>query len=257
DSGWEEVTYSHGPYWQHAGPFRDGQEPNDEAKWRPYTFSKRYGSEQQSVGWPGAEHLVGVSENFLILDGVPEGAEGDHYHYLRTTVWVATDTSCLFVFGRRRDHDMVSLRAAEREPFGYRVPAGTRLWIDGDEIHLPRATGAEVSAPARFSPGEHTVLLRVVAPALNYAAFVQSAPGEPDPYVPRLRWFSDVDPVVYDVAAGRADPVGWYRFTAPPGVRRIRVGARCRGVEAWLDGRPVPVRDGKIALPEPVRRATT
>jgi hypothetical protein len=101
------------------------------------------------------------------------------------------------------------------------------------------------------------VLLRVVAPALNYAAFVQSAPGEPDPYVPRLRWFSDVDPVVYDVAAGRADPVGWYRFTAPPGVRRIRLGARCRGVEAWLDGRPVPVRDGEIALPEPGPRATT
>ena len=112
DRGWTEVTYSHGPYWLEAGPFPDGTQPSDSADWRPYVFSKRHGSAEQSVGWPGAEHLVGVSENFLILDGLTQD-EPEHHHYLHTTVRSRRDTSCLFVFGRQRDPDMVSLRAAD------------------------------------------------------------------------------------------------------------------------------------------------
>ena len=89
---------------------------------------------------------------------------------------------------------------------------------------------------------------------LNYAAFVSAHPGEPDAYVPGLRWFTDADPVVYDVAADRTDPVAWYRFPAPPGVRRIRLAACARGVEAWVDGRPVTVHDGEIVVHEPAPR---
>ncbi len=259
DAAWDEVQFSHGPYWRQLGPFAPGAEPDDvlaralagdaRLAWQPYELSQQFGSQRQSVGWKGAEHLVGVSENFLILDGPPGG-----HHYLATTVVAPEKTERLFVFGRQRDHDMVSVPVADREPFTYRVPAGTRLWIDGAEVALPLDdAGAGIAVRVKLRGGPNQVLLRLVQPdegrLLNYAAFVRALPWDADPYVPRLRWFAEPQDLVYDVAPECAEPVAWYRFTAPPGVRRMRLDVRCRGVEAWVGGQPVAVADdGAIAL---------
>src|SRR5262249_40992163 len=83
DTSWTEVQYSHGPYWRHLGPFVEGEEPGDlleralagdrSLPWERYSYSKRFGTNRR-VGYTGFSawfnHLLGVSDNFLVLDGV-------------------------------------------------------------------------------------------------------------------------------------------------------------------------------------------
>jgi alpha-L-rhamnosidase/Glycosyl hydrolases family 2, sugar binding domain len=266
DSGWTEVTYSYGPYWWHLGPVTPGAEPegllerarlgDDRLGWRPYIFSKRFGSQREAVGGPGLEHLLGVSDNFLVLDGPATAASGPSHHYLGTVIVADEDTDCRFVFGRQPEHETVSLPASERGKFEYRVPSGTRLWLDGDEVDLATSPPRpQIEAAVRLSRGEHRVLLRIVQPddhiVRNYAVFVRSAPGSADPYVPVLRWFTEPEQLMYDITPERADPVGWYRFLAPPGAHTIRLDLAARAVEAWVDGRPAAVDNGTISLGPP------
>ena len=133
DSGWPEVTYSYGPYWRHLGPVTPGTESegfleraqlgDDRLGWRHYTFSKRFGSQREAVGWPGLEHLLGVSDNFLVLDGAVTAANGPSHHYLYTVIVADEDTDCRFIFGRQPEHDTVSRPASERRQPEYQVPA--------------------------------------------------------------------------------------------------------------------------------------
>jgi hypothetical protein len=173
----------------------------------------------------------------------------------------------VFVFGRKRDHDIISLGERERTPFRYRVPADTQAWVNGQPIlRLGNDEGPEVRATVRLQRGHNRVLLRIVeVPAQsevagfissvrndgagNYAAFVRTVPDSPDRFVPRLRWFAQDQGLLYDVAPGAAQRVGWYRFTAPPGLRLFSIPLHARSVKAWVDGESVPVVDGTVTLP--------
>lgn len=261
DGGWDEALYSHGPYWRHLGPVRDDTmlaralRGDATLEWQRFEFSKRYGSARQAEGWPGAEHLLGVSNNFLVFDRLPDEApDGPHRHYLFTCVEPPAAGEYRFVFGYWRPHDMISMPASDREPFDYQVPIGTRLWIDGEAVAaVTEPVGPELAATVHLKAGRNAVLLEVVQPdrsrVTNYAAFLRGEPEEPDPYAPAVRWSQALEDFVYDVDAAR---VGWYRFLAPPGMREMRLRTRARAMEAWVDGRPVDVRDGTISLPAPV-----
>jgi hypothetical protein len=91
----------------------------------------------------------------------------------------------------------------------------------------------------------------------NYAAFVRTVPESPDPFVPRLRWFARDHGLRYDVAPAAAQRVGWYRFTAPPGLRLFSMPLHARSVEAWVDGQSVSVIDGTVTLPIAKRDVST
>jgi hypothetical protein len=78
-------------------------------------------------------------------------------------------------------------------------------------------------------PGRgHFVLERIGAP-------------EPDVRTPlSMQWYDRLGLVPFDVRAQASSPVGWYRFTAPPGLRGMNVSARGQ-IQAWADGRPLSV----------------
>jgi hypothetical protein len=103
------------------------------------------------------------------------------------------------------------------------------------------------------------VLLRYDKPGRGH--FVLLAPGN-EPSVRQsgalaMRWFGDPRVIPFDCRPNLPKPVGWYRFTAPPGLRAMIVTAFGK-VQAWVDGIPVNGKEqagvwrfelAKIALP--------
>jgi hypothetical protein len=288
DGSWETVQYSHGPYWLEIGPYTEATEPegliekavrgDDGLDWRPYSFSKEVGSLRRHersgfLGW--FQHLIGVPQNFLVLDdeqpvqrplwpldlGGGETIERDqHHHYLFTTVIAPDDGDYIFSVGRRAGHPELS-GLDQDALLDYHVPAGTKLWVNGDTALSVDQTAdtAELSTKVQLRRGANDVLLRVVHPkgsdGSSYAAFLASEPVDDDPFVPRLLWFREPQQLVYDIHPDAEHRIGWYRFEAPPGVREMRLHADARLVEAWVDGERVDVNDGAIALSSP--RANT
>jgi hypothetical protein len=56
-----------------------------------------------------------------------------------------------------------------------------------------------------------------------------------------MRWHDDPGILPFDVRPAVAAPAGWYRFTAPPGLRAMTIVAR-GAPAAWAAGRPVSIR---------------
>ena len=64
------------------------------------------------------------------------------------------------------------------------------------------------------------------------------------------RWWKNGDVLPLDTRPGEPRPVGWYRFTSPPGLRAMTIAARGR-VQAWVDGKEVAVKDDKAVVSTP------
>jgi len=67
----------------------------------------------------------------------------------------------------------------------------------------------------------------------------------PSPY---LECFNEVSDIVYDIKPQATKRVGWYRFTAPPGLRQLSLNTRA-GARVWVDGVPAEVQDGTAYVP--------
>ena len=67
----------------------------------------------------------------------------------------------------------------------------------------------------------------------------------PSPY---LTCFDEVPDVAYDVKPADEPRIGWYRFTAPPGLRRLKLGTSATA-QVWVDGQPAEVRNGVAIVP--------
>lgn len=266
DDDWEQVTYSYGPYWQHLGPFEAGSQPVDLVEralaggdglgWVPYTYSTKFGAERPAnrdmlLGW--FQHLLGVSDNFLMLDDVPVGSTNqDRYHYLRTTVHAPAAGTYTLRIGRRVEHPELTGYAID-ESIPYHVHSDTQAWVNGARaLTVPDEEVSEVTAQVRLERGRNVVLLRLVHIAgghlSSYAVLLDGQPMERDEQVPLLSWYRNPSPLTLDVRPAEAKRVGWYRFTAPPGLRELRMSLDAEEVQAWVDGVSVPVRDGVITL---------
>lgn len=68
----------------------------------------------------------------------------------------------------------------------------------------------------------------------------------PSPY---LECFNEVSDIVYDIKPQATKRVGWYRFTAPPGLRQLSLNTRA-GARVWVDGVPAEVQDGTACVPK-------
>jgi hypothetical protein len=62
--------------------------------------------------------------------------------------------------------------------------------------------------------------------------------------------------LIFDITPEKENPVGWYRFPAPPGMKAMRLSTNARRVEAWVDGQPVPVAGGRIDLESPIQEVS-
>jgi len=253
DSDWQKTTYSYGPYWWAIGPFEKGNEPEEmlqDAKsgsidtdkwhevagksfhWQRYSFSRKFGYEKRTRDFGG---LCGVPEDFLVFDAV-DGDE-DVIRYLFAHIYSPDERDYLFDFGGEADFP--------RE-----------VWINGEKaISVP---SGEAQKSIHLKEGFSDVLLKLVQPKggriETYAVFQKLATESFfDPYVPLLRWFVKPQDLVFDITPEKENPVGWYRFTAPPGMKAMRLNADVRKTSAWVDGQPVAVNWDRIDLESPVK----
>ena len=67
---------------------------------------------------------------------------------------------------------------------------------------------------------------------------------------PNLTCFDEVPDIAYDVKSPDAKRVGWYRFDASPGLRKLLLRSKAPA-RVWVDGVSVPVRDGVATVAEP------
>lgn len=74
---------------------------------------------------------------------------------------------------------------------------------------------------------------------------------QPSPY---LTCFDETPEIIYDIKREGARRVGWYRFTAPPGLNTLRLPTSAPA-RVWVDGNEIPVRDG-IARMDPAPAGT-
>jgi hypothetical protein len=283
DSRWPAVIYSYGPYWWHIGPFEEGKEPSalfEDAKqgklaenqhyeiagrtlqWEPYSFSQKFGYFGDIQGNPGIG-LLGVSENFLVFDqtGIPDATQ-----YLATYIYSDSAHDSVLYFGgkpekadyRKSPSGDVQHQVAKPK---FDVPYRKQAWVNGRLVlEAPPNQVTEAHTTVHLKQGWNPVLLKIVQQSgtgmATYAVIRDSAPPPPDPYVPEVRWFSDSPPVVYDLTPHNDHRIGWYRFKAPPGLTGMRITAKARGIEAWINGEKVPVENGAIKLGSPVKQVS-
>ena len=141
--------------------------------------------------------------------------------------------------------------------FGGTARVERRAWVNGAEVVAVRSEEADARGQVRLRQGRNTVLLKVLQPTgeevSTYVVFCTGETPRLDPFVPELPWFGEEHPLRYDITPDRKQPVGWYRFTAPPGAEAIRLHLRAEGVSVWVDGRPTPVEDGIVILDPPLK----
>jgi len=134
-------------------------------------------------------------------------------------------------------------------------------WINGQlttNTDVKLHAGANPIALKYDQPGRAYFVLSTEPEST--VARADAAPGERPKF--RLsplasRWWTNPAVLKFDVRAAEAVPVGWYRFTAPPGLRSMKLNARGK-VQAWLDGQAMAARkNGVFTARKPAVRAAT
>ena len=242
DSGWRTVTASYGARFWKLGPLPDDQvldratqidpaAPVEIAgklyRWQPYEFSMRWGVEGDAghQGYHGLKEEI--SDDFIALGKPRFESIGS-----TTTVYEAESDG-------ERYYLWTSVTAPRA--MNARVEAGGALpaavWINAVAL----ASGAKA---VHLNAGVNPVLLRYDHPGRGH--FLLEDPSAADfiqTYPLSSRWYDNPGVLPFDTRPGAARPAGWYRFTAPPGLRAMTIVARGE-VRAWVDGAPVSVRRG-------------
>ena len=194
-----------------------------------YEFSWRWGVE----GDPGDQGYHGLKEkvddNFIVVGkAIPTwiGANSTSYAmegagtYLWTTIMAPCEILAHALTGAIK-------------------PA--KVWLNGAVV-----TGGVL----RLKAGANPLVLEYGKPGRTY--FVASTEASlPESKISALAmsWHNDPTVLPFDVRAGEAKPVGWYRFTSPPGLQAMTVTARGK-VQAWVGGRELAVSGNKWTLSE-------
>jgi hypothetical protein len=250
---WPTFVCSFGPYFHAIGPFGPGEEPSDlvrdaidgridldrrysvgagSRRWERFSFSRKFGHHRAGARLSGRR---GVSDHFIFFDG--PGGDQEACRYLFTHV--QADASGRFRLRHGADNGQVR-----------------QVWINGKEMFSPAspADSDGGGVHVQLDEGLNTVFAQVVhLEGKPVEAFIVLRELEDDdapivPPIPRLKWFTKPSGLTYDIMPERRNPVGWYRFEVPPGTRAMGLELEAQDVEAWVEGRPVEIRDGRIEL---------
>lgn len=250
DSQWTKTTCSYGPRFWRIGPLPANGDTgavearllasntldpasavslgNQQYPWTKTDFSLRWGVEGKPAdqGGPhGLKEIVG--DEFIDLTSDKAGA----VWYLWTTLSFAHDAELPLKLGGT---------------------APVKAWLNGKEL-------AGDSPVVRFRKGANTMLLRLVqqkGKPLRAYAVPALVDANAKPRSLALRWFTEPTPFVYDIYPAEAKHVGWYRFTAPPGLRGMRLVAHGK-VRAWANGQELMVSAGEGGSDGATRYAAT
>ena len=231
---WRQATASFGPQFWKLGPVPDNFDeaallamPAPDERWKPYEFSWRWGIEND----PGHQGYHGLKEQVQ-----------DEFIALGQPRQTGTSTTYQKEAGGTRYYLWTSVQADREQSVQPRIgglrPA--RAWVNGrrDNWHL--------------QAGVNRILLRYDAPGRGYFVLeTAAAPAEwKQPLGLAMSWFNKPGVLPFDARAQTAHPVGWYRFTAPPGLRGLDLAVHGRA-QAWINGRETPMQNGHIVLAEP------
>ena len=293
DSSWEQVTFSHGPYWWTIGPFAPGEEPAEMLRrarygemdsdadcevggatwrWQPYSFSQKHGYEsregtsamQVALNMNG---LTGVPKDFLVFQAIDATRATAAADIEALPGGAASRTKMENQEGEGRVFQrylFTWIWAPEDKEyvfdFGGKARFSRQAWINGEEVVAAGFEEARAQSKVRLNEGHNAVLLRVGQPATEtietYAVFCEGEVPAVDPYLPLLPWFRGKQRLVYDISPEVEKRVGWYRFSAPPGAETMRLHVQAEAVQAWVDGRPVRVEEDRVVLDSPAERAS-
>ena len=262
DSKWPLVTCGFGPRFWKLGPLPDTAEADaalaalkqvDPAKsvriggkdysWQPYEFSWRYGIENDCAhqGYHGLK--VQVADEFIGFGEIRHGhpgckrvaeAGGSRYY-----LWTAVQ----------------SPQAAETPvSSGGLLPA--KAWLNGQELDIKAGS-------AKLSAGGNPLLLRYdkigrgwFVPGSKPSDTVKNTNELPWNNDLATRWFKYAKRPVFDTRSQVAQPAGWYRFNAPPGLHSLTLPVSGKP-QVWAHGKELVVSgsagDWKATLAEPAR----
>lgn len=243
DSGWERATCGFGRKFWKLGPLPDGIPEDVENRlarmeavdpsvpveiggkkyqWSPYSFSWRWGVEGDPghQGWHGLKESI--TDDFICLGAPREGLnetlygpeEGGSRYYLLTSAAAETPMTAVVRSGGLR-------------------PA--KAWLNGAPVDV---SGGAVSLGAGANP----LLLRYDAPGRGHFVLEKSGAQKPPSRTPLSMTWYDRETVPFDARSKASSSAGWYRFTAPPGLRGMTVTAS-GSLRAWADGVPLAVAD--------------
>jgi len=274
DSQWRLVTYSFGPRFWRLGPIEPGADRSaletrlaglrcinpavpvvvDGRRycWQPYDISLRWGIENDPflLDWMSGPHgLKGqVPDEYIDLNCDRAGAAW----YLWTCVQSAEARTSPLVMGSRSAYAAwLNGRAVMAQTDA--LPAGRQsIW------NLPHYRSEPRRNCVALRAGDNSLLMRFTQPpdqrVRAYVAFdspttVRAPTGYPlAGRVGRhetgsdrlgLRWFAGGDHPTFNCRPGRPMRAGWYRFTAPPGLKAMKIVAR-GPVRAWAAGAELP-----------------
>jgi hypothetical protein len=252
DSQWPKTTSSFGPQFWLLGPLPAAADPaaleatlaqldlvdpsasvqleGKSYRWRPYSFSWRYGIEND----PGHQGYHGLKEQMP-----------DEFIGLGELQLSGTGTSYKQEQGGSRYYLWTSVAAASNAP-AVALSGGLKpgaVWLN----HSRATNGIE---NVSLLLGSNPLLLRYDAPGKGWftvqardAVRVAPSLGKPSANL-TTRWPTTPGLLPFDTRPGAAHPAGWYRFVAPPGLRAMTIIARGK-VQAWADGASVPVVSGR------------
>jgi len=221
DSKWQVTTCSFGPRFWQLGPLQPGTDAAAIASrlvalasidpaapvaigeqrhaWRLYYYSLRWGIE----GDPGEQGYHGLKE--IVTDA---------FISVQANTWLWT---------------AVRLAARTRVRILVGGPPPSGVWINGSRV-------ANLAEPVTLNPGVNRVLLHYANASRGYFV-VQAADAPQDsPRFPlAMSWYTKPGVLLCDPMPERTQHIGWYRFTAPPGLRSMTVYAHGK-VSAWVNG---------------------
>jgi hypothetical protein len=213
--------------------------------WTSYDFSWRWGREGDPghQGWHGLKETV--TNEFICLGKPVEGYNeilyqqeaGGLRYYLWTNAYA--DRSC------EATADIGGL-------------SPTVVYLNGNPV-------SGMSTGFKLDPGPNPLLLRYDAPGRGHFVILKKDAPLPAELTPLSMTWGDLSTrIPFDVRGAEPAPAGWYRFTAPPGLKKMTVRANGK-LQVWVDGLELPasaVPEGRTiryeisVKPTPARRST-
>ena len=233
---WRQVTSSFGPQFWKLGPVPDDFDEasllsmdKPDGRWQPYEFSWRWGIEND----PGHQGYHGLKEQvhdeFIAL-GKPrqewtsisyEKEAGGTRYYLWTSVISEREQT-------------VQARIGGIKP--------SRIWLNGQPDNWRLKVGANLLLLRYDAPGRSSFVLETDAVPTDWKQSMGLA----------MSWYNKPGVLRFDTRPTESQPVGWYRFTAPPGLRRMTLPVRGQ-IRVWVNQQEVPVIDNQVVLASPAQ----
>jgi len=237
---WKETTYTYGPRFWKLGPLPAKTNKaqleqqlvainsvdssvavevgGKQYRWQPYEFSWRWGVENDA-GHQGYHGLKAEMPRDFVALGRMEMKP-------TTTLYTAEPEGSLYYLWTSA---AAPKQMTARIITGGDLPAA--VWLR----HAPLASGA---GEVLLEGGGNALLLRYEKPGRGHFLFVDSqSPAEWVQNYPLAGpWYQRPGVVPFDTRPSVKHPAGWYRTTAPPGMRGMRLTVRGEA-EVRVDGR--------------------